>query len=62
MHELIEKYKNFKIYDEKGRVYPLHITKAINQNYELKSQDEAEEGDDNQIVSSSAPKEKSQIE
>ena len=29
MYELIEKYKSFKFIDEKGRAYPLHITKAI---------------------------------
>ena len=31
MDELILKYKNFKIYDENGRVYPVHISRAINQ-------------------------------
>ena len=31
MDDFIEKYKNFKIYDENGRVYPVHISRAINQ-------------------------------
>lgn len=30
MCALISKYKEFKIYDEKGRVYPLNISRAIN--------------------------------
>ena len=30
MDEFIEKYKNFKIYDENGRVYPVHISRAVN--------------------------------
>ena len=29
MAEFIEKYKAFKIYDEKGRVYPLNIQRAM---------------------------------
>lgn len=29
MAEFIQKYRNFKIYDEKGRVYPVHIDKAM---------------------------------
>ena len=31
MAEFIQKYKNFKIYDENGKVYPLHITRSLNQ-------------------------------
>lgn len=31
MDEFILKYKNFKIYDENGRVYPVHISRAVNQ-------------------------------
>ena len=31
MDEFILKYRNFKIYDENGRVYPVHISRAINQ-------------------------------
>jgi hypothetical protein len=29
MIEFVEKYKDFKIFDEKGRVYPLHIDRAL---------------------------------
>ena len=29
MLEFINKYKDFKIFDEKGRVYPLHIDRAL---------------------------------
>lgn len=29
MNEFILKYNKFKIYDDKGRVYPLHIDKAL---------------------------------
>jgi hypothetical protein len=29
LHEFVTKYKDFKIYDEKGRVYPLHIDRAL---------------------------------
>jgi len=38
MYELITKYKDFKIHDEKGRIYPLHITKAINQAFNIKEE------------------------
>ena len=33
MAEFLEKYSSFKIYDEKGKVYPLHIGRSINQEY-----------------------------
>jgi len=29
MLEFIEKYRDFKIFDEKSRVYPLHIDRAM---------------------------------
>jgi hypothetical protein len=30
MNDFIIKYRNFKIFDENGRVYPLHISRALN--------------------------------
>ncbi len=39
MYELIEKYKDFTIHDEKGRKHPLHITKAVNQTFAIKEQE-----------------------
>lgn len=29
MNDFLQKYRDFKIYDDKGRVYPLHITRAL---------------------------------
>ena len=29
MNEFVSKYKDFKIYNEKNRMYPLHIEKAM---------------------------------
>ena len=29
LNEFIDKYQDFKIYDDKGRVYPLHIDRAM---------------------------------
>lgn len=29
LNEFISKYKDFKIYDDKGRIYPLHIDRAL---------------------------------
>jgi hypothetical protein len=40
MNEFIQKYRNFKIYDENARVYPLHISRALNQDQDLAVKDE----------------------
>lgn len=29
LNEFVRKYNDFKIYDDKGRVYPLHIDRAL---------------------------------
>ena len=31
MNDFLRKYRDFKIYDDKGRVYPLHIARALYQ-------------------------------
>jgi hypothetical protein len=40
MISFVEKYKEFKIYDDKGRVYPLHIDRSLYMDCENSIQDQ----------------------
>jgi hypothetical protein len=42
INDFLDKYRHFKIYDDKGRVYPLHITRALHQGCALEAEDIAE--------------------
>ena len=50
MKEFISKYKNFKIYDDKGRVYPLHIDKALYLDCKVVNNDGKKSGEAEEIT------------